>query len=161
MVAEDRRSAQCEEVKGRDIRTSVSALEHLQPNSGPPTTTMRCSGSSNCDCTGFQPRKSSAKCRDCSHLQHDHHESSSDNSSDNSRNDDSGGGHGDKLSAGTKNTKTVSALLTNLIEGGHYTSMEVEGAKNEAKAGLTRKRVGYFLRLRLAAGTHYKTTQVS
>ena len=45
MVAKDKRGAQCEEVKGRDIGTLVSTLEHLQPNSGPPTTTMRCSGS--------------------------------------------------------------------------------------------------------------------
>ena len=162
MVAEDRRGAQCEEVKGCDIGTSVSVLECLQPNSGPPTTLMRCSGSRNCDCTGFQPRKSSAKCRACSHVQGHHHESSGDDSSNDSDSDlddnnDSGFGHGGKLSAGTKNKKTVSALLTNLIEGGNYTGVEVEDAKNEAKAGLTRKRVGTFSRLKLARAHHAAT----
>jgi len=136
MVVEDRRGAQREEVKGRDIRTSVSILKCLQPNSGPPTTVMKCSGSRNCDCTGFQPRKTSPKCRACSHPQGDHRESSSDDSSG-----DSDSSHED--SGRDTKEKTVSALVTNLLEDSNYTGVEVESARNEARAGLTRKRVGH------------------
>jgi len=160
MVAEDRKGAQCEEVKGRDVGTSMSALERVQPNSGPPTTVMRCSGSRNCVCTGFQSRKSSTKCRACSHLQANHESSGDDSSNDSDTDlDDNNDSSCGKLSASTKNKKTVSALLTNLIEGGDYTSKEVEGAKNEAKAGLTRKRVGRFFGLRSTARAHHAATQ--
>ena len=41
----------------------------------------------------------------------------------------------------------VSALIANLIKGGEYTNGEVESAKNEAKAGLTRKHVSCFPKL--------------
>ena len=57
-----------------------------------------------------------------------------------------------------KGEKHDTALLTNLLEDGHYTSGQVESAKNEAKAGLTRKHVGHFLKLRLATRAHHTAT---
>ena len=97
-------------------------------------------GERNCDCTSFQPRKSSAKCKTCSHLQRDHQESSGNDSSADSNSDSDSD---DNVASGCD--KTVSALLTNLLEDGNYTGVEVESARNEAKAGLTKKRVSRFL----------------
>lgn len=123
---------------------------------------MRCSGGSDCDCTSFQPRKSSSKCKACSHLQGDYSESSGNESSGDSNNDsnnDSSNDNGDNNSGhDVKNEAMVSALLMNLLEDGHYTSGQVESAKNEAKAGLTRKHVGHFLKLRLATRAHHTAT---
>jgi len=116
---------------------------------------MVCSGGHNCKCTGFHVKKSSRKCKACSHPLDDHDESSDDNSSKGSNsdggddsNDDSGHGHGGKLPSSTKNKRTVSALIANLIDGGEYTGTEVKNAKDKAKAGLMRKRVSLILGLR-------------
>ena len=55
---------------------------------------MKCSGSYNCDCTSFHPKKSSSRCKACSHHKDHHHRSgsrddddSNDNGDNNSNND--------------------------------------------------------------------------
>ena len=151
---------------------------------------MKCSGSRNCDCTSFRPKKSSSRCKACSHHKDHHRRSGSsddddsnddgdndgnddgeddgdddgddngnndgddDNgNSDNDDDDNSGddivvhptGGNGTKRQPKTKNKTRVSALIAELIQGGEYTNRQVEGAKNEANAGLTKRRVGSFL----------------
>lgn len=163
--------AQCEEVKGCDVGTSTSLSEPPQPNFSPPTTAMWCSGGKNCSCTNFRLKNGSAKCRACSHPVDQHHDSDDNSAGDDSNSDSgsdedgdgdddedgSGCGHGGNPLTSKKNEKTVSALLANLVESGEYTSMDVENAKKEAKAGLTKKHVSHFLGLRSVTRTQHTT----
>jgi hypothetical protein len=139
--------------------------KHVQPNSGILKTTMRCSGGSKCNCTQFNGRHPTKRCKTCHHGRGSHYEpndndsssgkhssfsdstgdveDSNDNSNDNNSNDDNGNGNdnGKLASTRTKNKMTVSSLVADLLNGEH-SKAEVEDAKSEARAGLTRQQVG-------------------
>jgi hypothetical protein len=158
----------CERVSRPDVGTSEPFLEHIPPNSGLLKTTMRCSGGSKCDCTLFIGGHCVKRCKNCSHDRNSHYEphndcgSSSDcsgsenitsdtNGNSNTDNDDSGsddsddgsdgGGESKLQSTRMKNRMTVDSLVADLINGGEHSKVEVENAKKEAKAGLTRQQV--------------------
>jgi len=101
-----------------------------------------CSGGRNCECTNFQRKKSSARCKNCSH-DSDNHIVSSDNDGEDSSSDNSDDGHTAKPPPpNAKNKQTVSLLVSDLIGGGEYMGGEFERARSEARAGLMKKRVG-------------------
>lgn len=89
------------------------------------------------------------KCRSCHHDWGSHYKPGSGDSGSSSHGD-SGGDAGDtnssdnnsgQLPTSLKNKMTVSSLVADLINGGDCSMAEVKNAKNEAKAGLTRKQV--------------------
>lgn len=116
---------------------------------------MRCSGSSKCNCTLFQGRPRTKKCKYCRHDRGSHYEPSNDNDDsdednggnsnddsedDSDNNDDSDGAK--QPSTSMKNKMTVSSLVANIIGSSKPSWAEVENAKREANAGLTRRQVG-------------------
>lgn len=120
---------------------------------------MRCSGGSKCDCTLFQGGRQAKKCKSCRHDRGSHYNNGNERSDDDDDDDDSNnandtndddssdGDDGDsndnakQPSTSTKNRMTVSSLVANLINDGEHSRAEVENAKREAKAGLTRQQV--------------------
>jgi len=123
-------------------------------------TTMRCSGSRNCNCTNFQRKKRSTQCKSCSHDRDDHATSSdSDDSRDDTGNSDDGRA-GKLPPSNAKNTQTVSSLISDLIQGGEYAAGKFEHARDEARAGLMKKRVGQLtVTSQLTIQTHHTITQ--
>ena len=128
---------------------------------------MRCSGGSKCNCTLFKGGRRTKRCKSCHHGQGSHYEpsrnesgddndgndsdgtsgvsDSNDSNDDDDDIDDGDGDKGDKLPlTRTRNKMTVSSLVADLINGGEHSRAEVESAKSEAKAGLTRRQVGSF-----------------
>lgn len=120
---------------------------------------MRCSGSPKCNCTLFQGKSRAKRCKSCHHDRGSHYEANSDHDtsddgdnssdhgdSDNHTNDDSNDNSDSdtvkQQSTSVKNKMTVSSLLADLIDNGESSRVEVENARREAKAGLTRQKVG-------------------
>jgi len=120
---------------------------------------MRCSGGSKCNCALFQGGHRAKRCKSCHHDRGSHYEPGSDDDDDDDDDDDESSGNdrddkdGDDNDNGNakqpsirmKNKMTVSSLVANLINDGERSRVEVENAEREAKAGLTRRQVGFML----------------
>ena len=146
-----RYGCRCERVGwGLDIGTSIP--ECARPSSHSPMTTTKCSGSPKCNCTEFQGTRKAKRCEGCRHGRDSHYDLHSDDDADDSSDEGASDGAGDSdnsdnnaipPSAGsTKNKMTVSSLVEDLIGSGGYPKVDVDIASREAKAGLTRQRVG-------------------
>lgn len=120
---------------------------------------MRCAGSIECNCTQFRGKTLAKDCKTCEHDRGLHYEPSDDNGGDgkddgtDSESDDGDDSDSDEAStdsdkqplASTRKKTTVSSLAADLLKGGEYTGMQVDQAKSEATAGLTRRHVGQTL----------------
>ena len=113
---------------------------------------MRCSGgSSKCACTLFHGGRRAKICKSCQHHEASHYEpgDSDSSSGDHSDSDDTTGHNSNsnddkgtkQASSYKKNKMTVSSLVTDLLNTGESSKAEVENARREAKAGLTKKQV--------------------
>ena len=113
---------------------------------------MQClGGSSKCVCTLFYGGHQAKICKSCQHHEASHYEPGDSNSSSgNHSNSDNTAGHNSnsndnkgtkQASSYKKNKMTVSSLITNLLNTGESSKAEVENARREAKASLTKKQV--------------------
>ena len=146
------------DVKGlAGVRTSELRV-HPRARTGSlspsPATTMKCSGSYKCKCTEFQGARKAKRCTDCRHDRNSHYDPgsndsgsdhnsdhNSDSSNDNDSNDDTESNTA-RPSTGRKNKTIVSSLVADLLQSGEYSNVDIDAAKSEAKAGLTRRQVG-------------------
>lgn len=142
----------CERVSFPDIRTSFVSRTHTAELQQFSQTTMRCSGSSKCDCTLFNGGPRAKRCRSCSHNRGSHYEPRDDDSSSGDHNDSSNDTNDDDDTdendndhkpplAVMKNKMTVSSLVADLINSGEHSRVEVGNAQREARAGLTKRQV--------------------
>ena len=127
-------------------------------------TTTSCSGHK-CRCLKFQGTQKTKTCKGCHHGRDWHYnldsevdddnkgydddddddENDDDDDDDDDSNDDNGNGKTTRSSMRTKNKRTVSSLMADLVEGGEYSGADVDAANREAKAGLMRQQVGSML----------------